>query len=54
MNGDYIETIVEIFTKRTSFNLVFQILVRGGDYPHIDLDIKRSTDPPKGLLLDDT
>ena len=51
IKGNHVQPIEEIFAKVAARALFFEILVCGGDYPHIDRDRLSSPDRRESLLV---
>ncbi len=50
-DADHVEPIVEVLAETSLGNEFFEVLVRGGDHPHVDLDRLRPADRLEPALL---
>ncbi len=53
LDGEHIKAVIEILTKTTVFNQVFEISVRGSNDTYVTLDALVTTDSLERALLND-
>src|SRR3954449_3036759 len=51
LHADLVDAIEKVFAKPALGNQLSQVLVRGADPPHIDLDLTAPADPLDDLVL---